>query len=102
MWSLITGDEALVERPVRPVKPQTATLVVRNTRSTNKKAAAAASRADTPGDSVAGISLPLVTSDAYKETVEDYKLSIHEYKLDLDEFENPLHPPLILPTLQPM
>jgi hypothetical protein len=64
-----------------------ATLVVRNTRSTNKKAAAAASGADTPDDSVAGVSLPLVTSDAYKEAVEDYKLSIHEYKLDLDEFE---------------
>lgn len=84
LWSLISGEEDVLERPERPVKPQSVSVSVRTTRS---KAKAATTDA-IPEDSKDGVTLPTnIVSDGYKEAVEDYKLSIQEYRLDLDEFE---------------
>ena len=52
------------------------------------KSKVATSSTDTPDDSKDGVVVTTpITSDGYKEAIEDYKLSIQEYRLDLEEFE---------------
>ncbi|KAH0166409.1 hypothetical protein KCU67_g4321, partial [Aureobasidium melanogenum] len=87
LWSLLSGEEEALERPERPVKPQSATIPLRITRSQTKKAAAAATGAETPDDSKEGVTLPTLSSEAYKEAVEDFKLAIVDYRLDLEQYE---------------
>ncbi|KAH0008356.1 hypothetical protein KCU78_g11284, partial [Aureobasidium melanogenum] len=88
LWTLISGDEAVIERPTRPVKPVPAVIPLGpTTRSKSSKAAGTASGTDTPDDSKDGVYLASLTSEAYREAVEDYKVSISEYRLDLEQFE---------------
>ncbi|KAG9759970.1 hypothetical protein KCU73_g3120, partial [Aureobasidium melanogenum] len=92
LWSLLSGDEEVLDRPERPVRPQSATLPLRTTRSSAKKAAAANSGTATPDeDAKGGATLPIITSEAYRDAIEDFKLAVSDYRLDLDEYEKQDH-----------
>jgi hypothetical protein len=86
LWSLLSGDEKVVECPHRPIKPQTATISLRTTGSQTKKTAL--SRPESPDEnSENSVTLPTRSSEAYKEAIEDFKFAIVDYRLDLDEYE---------------
>jgi hypothetical protein len=86
LWSLLSGDERALERPHRPIKPQTATISLRTTGSQAKKAGVSSN--GTPDeDSDNGVTLLTRPSEAYKEAIEDFQFAVVDYRLDLDEFE---------------
>ncbi|KAG9512183.1 hypothetical protein KCU93_g10402, partial [Aureobasidium melanogenum] len=87
LWNLISGAEEVLQRPTRPVKPVPATIPLGPTTRSKSAKAATASGTDTPDDSKEGVTLATLSSEAYKEAVEDYKISISEYRLDLEQFE---------------